>query len=73
MLFDVYCTMYTVQCTSNNILAGITYSGLWINDGIPPEELPFQMVVVGTTEVEIFQGESFDIGQYIQYTLYTIQ
>ncbi|KAL5255960.1 hypothetical protein ACHWQZ_G011243 [Mnemiopsis leidyi] len=42
-------------------VTGITYSGLWIKNEIPPEEFAAGMAFVGSTEVEIYQGESFSI------------
>ena len=44
-------------------ISGISYSGLWIQNEIPPEEFASGMAFVGSTEIEISQGESFSIGQ----------
>jgi len=42
-------------------ISGISYSGLWIQNEIPPEEFASGMAFVGSTEIEISQGESFSI------------
>jgi hypothetical protein len=42
--------------------SGISYSGLWIQNEIPPEEFASGMAFVGSAEIEIYQGESFSIG-----------
>ena len=49
---------------------GITYSGLWIKNEIPPEEFAAGMAFVGSTEVEIYQGESFSIGKSFHLVTY---
>ena len=51
------------MCHRDPHFAGITYSGLWIQDEIPSEEFASNLVFVGATEVEVYQGQSFSIGK----------
>ena len=52
-----------------HLFSGITYSGLWIQDEIPPEEFSAGIAFVGLTEIEICHGESFSIGELNTKTL----
>ena len=45
--------------------SGIVYTGLWINNEIPPEEFASSMAFLGSSEIDIYQGETFQIGKLV--------
>jgi len=42
-------------------ITGIIYTGLWINNEIPYEEFASSMAFLGSSEIDIYQGETFQI------------